>query len=535
MKKIIFVFWFLVVFLGLYSEIRMVAEWEPMIGTLIRWPLGIPQDLVVELASDDSLFVLVQNSTQESHAIGLFSNAGVNLSNVRFIYATTNTHWTRDWGPHSAFINGEYTIINPIFDGYPWVPGRSRLYDDDNMVNITLADELNANLVNFPAYLTGGNFMSDGYTTAFSTQQMLDENLPLHSYQEFIDLSAEFLGIENYQFTINPEFHGIQHIDCWAKLLNEETVLVKKLEISHPEYHRAETLATFFANQTNVYGENYLVKRIECPDYAYNQAAAYTNSLILNKKVLVPLFGIPADSLALQTYREAMPGYMVKGFYFNAWYYYDALHCRTMGIADRDMLRIEHIPQSLIESSDDTITLSAKIIAYSAYDLNNSNLKLHYSKLNEGFWQEITLSSTGDGFYSAEISDILNDELIEYYFEAEDDFGKHAFLPVNAPNTFFSTSVLTNVSNHDVVQPQKRVFLYPNPVKDMLNLSILSSKANNNNISIYNIKGQKIYSSDINIDKFSLKISQLKLNSGIYYLKIQNTELNEIKRFLYIK
>ena len=69
----------------------------------------------------------------------------------------------------------------------------------------------------------------------------------------------------------------------------------------------------------------------------------------------------------------------------------------------------------------------------------------------------------------------------------------------------------------------------------MLNLSILSSKANNNNISIYNIKGQKIYSSDINIDKFSLKISQLKLNSGIYYLKIQNTELNEIKRFLYIK
>ena len=42
-------------------EQRIVAEWEPAIGTMIRWPLGIPSDLVVELASDDVLYVLVEN------------------------------------------------------------------------------------------------------------------------------------------------------------------------------------------------------------------------------------------------------------------------------------------------------------------------------------------------------------------------------------------------------------------------------------------------------------------------------------------
>ena len=32
-------------------EKRVIAEWEPALGTMIRWPLGIPSDLVVELAT----------------------------------------------------------------------------------------------------------------------------------------------------------------------------------------------------------------------------------------------------------------------------------------------------------------------------------------------------------------------------------------------------------------------------------------------------------------------------------------------------
>ena len=53
MKKILF---FIIISLSIKASIpdyRVVAEWEPAIGTMIRWPLGIPSDLVVELASDD--------------------------------------------------------------------------------------------------------------------------------------------------------------------------------------------------------------------------------------------------------------------------------------------------------------------------------------------------------------------------------------------------------------------------------------------------------------------------------------------------
>ena len=66
-------------------DYRVVAEWEPAIGTMIRWPLGIPSDLVVELASDDILYVLVESNWQQNSATNNFQNWGVNLSNVLFI------------------------------------------------------------------------------------------------------------------------------------------------------------------------------------------------------------------------------------------------------------------------------------------------------------------------------------------------------------------------------------------------------------------------------------------------------------------
>ncbi|MBI9031746.1 agmatine deiminase family protein [bacterium] len=520
---------------NIYAERRMVAEWEPMLGTLIRWPLGIPQELVKELAEDDSLYVLVQNLNEESNALGLFSNAQVNLSNVRFIYAYTNSHWTRDWGPHSAFVNGELTIIDPIFDGYPWVPGRSLRYEDDNMVNIYLAEQLNIDLLNFPGYLTGGNFMSDGYTTAFSTQQMLDENLGLHTNDEFINLSSQLLGIDNYQFTINPEFHGIQHIDCWAKLLNEETVLVKQLDVNHPEYQRAETLATFFGNQINAYGNNYIVKRIFCANYQGNNAAAYTNSLILNKKVLVPFYNIPADTLAIQTYREAMPGYEVLGFSYNAWYSYDALHCRTMGIADKDMLRIEHIPQSTIELEGNILYLPARIKAYSDSPINLNNSKIHYLIQNEDTWQESSLVQVNDNTYIAEIHNLADSDIVSYYFEAYDTNNNHSFLPVNAPYSYFTSQISLITSISDTIEPHFSWNVYPNPFNTKINISTMMKSTGKYKIKVYNIKGQLVHSQNAHNHKNEIDFAKLNISYGVYFIELSTATHKEIKKVLFIK
>ena len=183
---------FLILFFGFqsFSQRRMVAKWEPAYGTLIRWPLGIPADLVVELARNDSLYVLVETANQQSQATYTFSSYGVNMNHCRFIMANTYSHWTRDWGPHYIFDeNGLAGIADPMFNGYPWVPGcntksvsaplrEMRGYEEDDEVNIALAEEFRLPLISFPAYLTGGNIMTDGQGRAFSTRQMLDESAP---------------------------------------------------------------------------------------------------------------------------------------------------------------------------------------------------------------------------------------------------------------------------------------------------------------------------------------------------------------------
>ena len=56
---------------------------------------------------------------------------------------------------------------------------------------------------------------------------------------------------------------------------------------------------------TNCYGRPYKIVRVFCPTHRRNGVAAYTNCVILNKKVLVPTFSISGDAAALQIYRDA--------------------------------------------------------------------------------------------------------------------------------------------------------------------------------------------------------------------------------------
>jgi agmatine/peptidylarginine deiminase len=447
----------------------MCAEWEPAVGTLIRWPLGIPSTLVVELAEDDSLYVLVETSGEESQARSAFTSWGVNLSHCRFIYAQTYSHWTRDWGPHSVFDgDGVWGIVDPMFDGYPWVSGcqlragvapqpvsttprtdghDTRGWDEDDAVNVVLAQEFGCPLHTFPAYLTGGNVMTDGHGTMFSTQQMLDENAPMWTGIQFRALALQFIGATDYQILSNPDIYGLQHIDCWAKLLNEETILVKQLPLTHPEYACVEFMVSELEQLTNCYGRPYEIVRVFCGSYSGNNTAAYTNSLILNKKVLVPLFGIASDQGALDTYEAAMPGYEVIGIYYGSWYYYDALHCRTMGIFDRHMLRISHRPldEQMLEAAD--FPVHVMIDDRSEAGLIADSLRVFWKVAGGPTWSAtaLTVAAGADSFRAA-IPWQPPGTCIEYYVAASDSSGRSETLPRTAPAGFYQFTVTDSMS-----------------------------------------------------------------------------------------
>ena len=523
--------------------VRMCAEWEPANGTLIRWPLGIPAQLVIELAEDDTLYTIVEDHVEEVQAINTYTSWNVNMEHCRFIYAETYSHWTRDWGPVSIFDgNGEWAIADPFFDGYPWVPG-GRDWSVDDAVNAEVAEYFGAENYSFPAYVTGGNIMTDGHGTAFSSVQMVNENLPIMSEEDFFEYASDYLGITAYHIVSNAENHGIQHIDCSSKLLDEETILHKELPNWHPEYNRIETIADELRTLTNCYGRPYNIVRIFCDVYEGNSAAAYTNSLILNKKVFLPLFGIESDDAAIETYQNAMPGFEVIGFFYADWYYYDALHCRTRGIFDRYMLRITHRRLDAELPEADLYEITTIIDDRSEAGLIEDASFIMWKTSTENTWNSVLLEENADqNTYSANIPGPTIGTEIQYYITARDYSGRLETLPRTAPNGFYSFTIIEdNEADEEIAQPVViNLTNYPNPFNPS---TVISFKLNTEiteytELRIYNIKGQLVDVLPVTLSgvegRGKVIWNARKHTSGIYFYKL-NLPNSPVKKMIFIK
>jgi len=442
--------------------VRVIAEWEPALGTLIKYPFGIPQTLVVELARDDTVFVLVKTQQLADQCRDTLVSWGVDPDHVEFIICPVETIWPRDWGPHQIFDgNGQWGIIDPIFEGYPWVdvecgtaissPGG---HTGDDAVPGYVADYFDAPLFDFPAYLTGGNFLVDGHAAGFSTCTMVDENLQIWTEPQFLNLAAGYLGIANYHIVEATEDHGIQHIDCWFKPLDEETLLVKRPPTWHEEYERIERNVALLSAATTCYGRPYRIVRIDCPPYDGSKIAAYTNSLILNRRIFVPLFNIPGDAQAIQTFQDAMPGYEVVGFPWGSWYYYDALHCRTRAVFDRHMLRLTHRRMDAEVLPEPAYPLTAVIDDRSEAGLITDELRVYWRLAGDPLWSWLPLTPGGEpDTYGASLPGQAPGSTVEYYLAAADDSGRAETLPRTAPDGCYSFQVIDTGLKIEVPDP----------------------------------------------------------------------------------
>lgn len=397
---------------------RNPAEWEPMTGAIIRWPLGIPVSLIAEMSEDIEVWTIVGNSSEQASATATYQSGGVNMGNVYFIMAPTNSIWTRDYGPWFIFDGtGAYGIVDhiynrprPLDDQIPWVIG------SDWGVPV-----YGMNLVH-----SGGNHMSDGLGMSMSTRLVYDEN-PDKPPKQVEAMMKDYLG-NDYTVLDYIESGGIHHIDCWAKFLDPTTILIKDVAPGHPSYNLLNARADYLATQTSAWGKPYAVVRVYCPS-----GTAYTNSIILNDKVFVPIFNSSWDTTALRVYREAMPGYEVLGYY-GSWYENDAIHCRIMGVTDRYMLFVDHIPLFDTEIYDQDYLVWAKMKDHSGTGLIPESLLVYYS-IDSSAYDTVHLQSTSnpDSFYAYVPAQPPGTE-IAYYMKAADNSGRVVtHPPIGAP------------------------------------------------------------------------------------------------------
>lgn len=399
-----------------FAPVRPIAEFEPASGVMIRYPLGIPTTLVVALAETADVLCLVSSTSQMNSARNTFSSAGVNLDRVSFMIASTDSYWTRDYGPWFLFDgNGEYGVLDFQYN---------RPRPGDNLVSELYANEYDLPYYGMNIKQTGGNYMTDGINTAAQTQIAYTEN---SNNQSNVNTQMQnYLGITNYHVVQDPNNTYIDHIDCWGKFLAPDKILIRSVPASHPQYNAIEATANYFAQQNCAWGYPYRVYRVNTP-----QNQPYSNSLILNKRVFVPTMNSSYDAAALQVYAQALPGYEiigVPGSAYTPWESTDALHCRTHEIPDARMLDISHQPYFGDQNYSGEYVFSANIIAHSGAALNADSLFVAY-RFNSSDWQYSMLSPTGGYGYQGFISGHAVGDTIRYYIQAADNSGRKRSQP----------------------------------------------------------------------------------------------------------
>jgi hypothetical protein len=174
-----------------------------------------------------------------------------------------------------------------------------------------------------------------------------------------------------------------------------DKVLIGQVPQSDPRYADFEYIAEYFTTHISGWNKPYDVYRVYTP--GGNPNTPYTNSLILNKKVFVPVTGSQWDDEALATYQEAMPGYEIIGMTALAgyeWLTTDAIHCRAIGIADQQMVWVKHMPLWGSIPQQTTYPVEADIIPMSGQPLDPDSVILYY-KINNGNYTPLIMT-TGD-------------------------------------------------------------------------------------------------------------------------------------------
>lgn len=425
--------------------VRIVAEFEEMQSVLIRYPFGIPMTLIKEMADDCKVKTIVANSSQQQTVLSQYQSAGVNIANCEWLIAPSDSYWTRDYGPWFV-VDSSYEV--GIMD---FIYNRPRPNDDN--IPVVLAQQMGIPLYGMGLITAGGNWMDDGIAIGASTELMWTEN-PSMTHDEIDTMVWDYLGVSKYHVLPDPLDEYIQHIDCWGKFLDVDKVLIGQVPQSDYRYNDFEFVANYFALQTSSYGNHYQVYRVYTPGtYPYTP---YTNSLILNKKVFVPITGSQWDDEALQVYEEAMPGYEVVGIMHDTWETTDALHCRAKGIADVGMLYVYHMP--LLGNKDFQFEwdLSADIIPYTGLAVKADSTKCYY-RINDGDYQPVPLQHTQGYHFSATIPFALPGSEISYYLHTADYSGRqknHPYIGAADPHVF-----TVGYAEDAIVEPDSLIFL----------------------------------------------------------------------------
>ena len=477
------------------SPVRTIAEWEELQGLTITWTSfqSILKEIVRFAKQETRVYIVCNNATT---VINYLASYGIDTVNVTCLQLPYNSVWCRDYGPWSAYTNDVDSLLT-----IDWIYNRPRPLDDNLPV-------LLANQINTPVYQTitspwnlvhtGGNFMTDGFGTGLSSNLIIDEN-PSKTEAQIDTIMQRFMGINRYVKMSTLPYDQIHHIDMHMKLLDEETIMMGQYPPGIADGPQIEANLLYVLNNFNsVFGTPYKVVRIPMPadNGQYPSGSGryftYTNSSFINKTIIVPAYNIPDDSIALQIYRDAMPGYNVIGINSLASIgSLGSLHCITKEIGTNDPLLISHQPLS--DTYDDVNPYTVQVLMKHRSGIADATLWYRTDTLQPYFSVPMTVGFNPD-YWLADIPPQPVGSTIYYYVHGLAASGKQQVRPMPAPLGYWKFEVLSSTGINVVENAITPGIAFPNPSKGITCIPVHSIFSNEIEVGIYDVLGKKVES-----------------------------------------
>ena len=521
------------------TPVRTMAEWEELSGLMITWTsFTFILRQVVDYAQEEGLVYIV---CSDSNSVKSYlTNGGVSLTNLRFLITSYNSIWCRDYGPWSV-----YSGVSDSLKIIDWIYNRPRPLDD-------VIPTFFANYINVPIHTTtqfpndlvggGGNFMVDGHGTGFSSKLILNENSGKTEAQ--IDtIMKKYMGLSRYIKMTTLPYDVIHHIDMHMKLLDEETLLVGQYPPGVADGPQIEANLQYILNNFQTcFGKPYKVVRIPMPPHngQYPPSGNYrtfTNSIIINKTVIVPTYEYQYDTTGLRIYREAMPGYNIVGINSNSIIpSLGAIHCIVKEIGVKEPIFISH---SALRDTNNTST-PYEVKAYIKTKSSISNAKIYWTTDTTQGFSSLNMTASADTF-TAYIPNQPLGTTVYYYISATSNNSKTITKPLPAPSGNFRFKIENSsgiTGNNTSVKKYTLYQNYPNPFNPFTKIKYNLPKNGFVRIQVFDIAGRLI-NTLINDFKFSgsyeIDFNGSNLSSGVYFYKMETIDYSDVKKMLLIK
>jgi agmatine deiminase len=522
------------------TPVRTMAEWEEVQGIIVAWTSYttiIRQ--IVDYAQDEAVVFIV--CTDSSSVKSFLTSGGVPLTNLNFIQASINSVWCRDYGPWAV-----YSGVADSLKLVDWIYNRPRPLDD----NVSVAF---SNFINTPLYqtttapynfiATGGNFMVDGHGTGFSSKLIITEN-PTQTETQINNIMNLYMGISRYiKMDVLP-YDEIHHIDMHMKLLDEETIMVGQYPPGVADGPQIEAnLQYVLSNFQTCFGRPYKVVRIPMPPSASGQYPpnsnyfTYTNSVFVNKTVIVPIYGLAQDTTALRIYREALPGYRVVGINSNQMISaLGAIHCITKEIGVFEPVFISH---AKLLNTDNT-TSPYQVKAYAKSRSGIANASLYWRTDTTQAYNQLNMTLSQDTFRASIPPQSLGTS-VYYYVSARSNSNRTVTKPITAPSGYIRFRIDNPTSiNENQINPEEYTLgqNYPNPFnpQTVINFSIGSS--NVVELVVYDALGREVatlLNEFRNAGENSVTFDASSIAGGVYYYRLRAGEFTDVKKMIVLK